>query len=482
MSTYKYSKISFIIVVLFTVFCFPPLFAGKNDAPDQFSSSDIDQFLVQIQNIRSLSAKDPIPIHYMNKEELQKWLTKNLDNTLPSQKQTKYKRILTTFGLLPKSINLRQKLEKVLQQQMGGFYNQKTQKLHVIDRSDFDQTSIFGPEQAGMIESLNMDPIDLVAIHELTHAVQDQHFQLHNMNIDEITNQNEDRGRAIKSLIEGDATYVMYEFLFQKRGRSIRMMSHLLSQMLQSQLHNTSSSLKLSDIPLFIEKELMFPYLAGLRFVMYGVLKTDGWEAINKAYKNPPTSSEQILHPKKYFEERDHPTSIHLPEWRQFFPDKWQPQMTNTLGEYGVQLLFLSHTPDQVSQLRKASKGWDGDRYWSFHHPKKKKTSVLWYTTWDSNRDAKEFKKHAWRMLKKRYPPPDPLSSPEEDHVPYLFSGKNTSVLLQKQNTDVIYWINPPEELPKKLLPSLPERIDKRTLQHPGKSSNVLELEPSKER
>src|SRR5262249_19577542 len=107
-----------------------------------------------------------------------------------------------------------------------------------------------------------------------------------------------------------------------------------------------------------------------------------GWAAIDEAYRNPPLSTEQILHPEKYASKPDLPTVIDLGQLKP--GEGWKEVGRNVLGE--MQLLVM---------LRKfggkaVAAGWDGDRYAVFEGPRKR-LGLAWLSTWDSEDDAREF-------------------------------------------------------------------------------------------
>lgn len=179
--------------------------------------------------------------------------------------------------------------------------------------------------------------IDMVAAHELTHALQDQHFDLTKF-FNELTAIGADSARiddailAARALVEGEATYVHTMWQFRQGGmdpvehidavrESIRMQAKAdLDQIIalaqlafraggggNNDMARAVNAMK--DIPDYILKPLYAAYMIGANFVT-AVHESGGWNAVNDTYARRPASMEQVLHPKKYLTDIDQPTSI----------------------------------------------------------------------------------------------------------------------------------------------------------------------------
>ena len=78
-----------------------------------------------------------------------------------------------------------------------------------------------------------------------------------------------------------------------------------------------------------------------------------GWPAVDEAYRNPPLSTEQILHPEKYRDQIDLPMSIDLGVLKP--GDGWKEVCRNVLGEMQMGVMLRKHG------AKTAAPGWDGD-------------------------------------------------------------------------------------------------------------------------
>jgi hypothetical protein len=125
-----------------------------------------------------------------------------------------------------------------------------------------------------------------------------------------------------------------------------------------------------------------------------------GYEAISRAYANPPSSTSQILHPEKYLvEPREEPVAV---EWANIGFDGSKPTVDNVLGEFGIRQLLADGAGEQEAEA--AAFGWRGDRYLSFGSGK----SLVWKSLWRTEAEALEFMAAYRVVLEKRYQPKQP--------------------------------------------------------------------------
>jgi hypothetical protein len=136
--------------------------------------------------------------------------------------------------------------------------------------------------------------------------------------------------------------------------------------------------------PLLIET-FIFRYRDGARFVE-AVRRRGGERAIDELFQRPPASTEQVLHPEKYFQ-GEAPRDVSLAE-AAFTSDGWRITTSTPIGEIGVRGLLLAGVSEQEAQ--RASSGWGGDRAYLFERQNHAPLFV-WKTSWDTMADAEEF-------------------------------------------------------------------------------------------
>jgi hypothetical protein len=154
----------------------------------------------------------------------------------------------------------------------------------------------------------------------------------------------------------------------------------------------------LETVPPVLTIWFLFPYVAGQPFVD-ALRSAGGWDAVDAAYKDPPVSTEQIMHPEKYIE-RDDPTPVKLPDLKATLGTGWSVIDENTVGELQTAVLLANLKPGQGLNMTtgsldlpeaatNAAAGWDGDQYalWG----KGDQEVLVWQSVWDSEQDAVAF-------------------------------------------------------------------------------------------
>jgi hypothetical protein len=143
---------------------------------------------------------------------------------------------------------------------------------------------------------------------------------------------------------------------------------------------------------------LLFPYQRGQEFVS-SLVSSGGIAALDKAYKDPPTSTEQILHVSKYLSRRDDPTAVEMPRLATTMGSGWKGLEGGGIGEFDAQLLIDQYLSS--GEARDAAAGWDGGRYVAAESSKG--TVVAIETVWDSVSEARQAASALERWLPARY-------------------------------------------------------------------------------
>ena len=215
---------------------------------------------------------------------------------------------------------------------------------------------------------------ELVYAHEYVHALQYGTYDIGAL--EEAVGENSDADSALSALVEGDASFLQQRYFQQ----------HLISR--RSEIVRTLDSFPEGpEVPVAISDSLIFPYVAGPRFVA-ALFRSGGWEAVDRAYAEPPQSTEHILHPEKYLE-GEAPIEVLLPEVEAALGDGWERKFEDITGEFGL-ILLLETAPLSDGTVERAVKGWGGDRYAYYTGPDGAEVIAM-LAVWDSEKDADEF-------------------------------------------------------------------------------------------
>jgi len=229
-----------------------------------------------------------------------------------------------------------------------------------------------------------------IMVHELVHALQDQHFNLSRKVLDGPLEF--DRLLALGALAEGDAESVQRHF--DTKGVLALTPLPAVKVWGQQQIENYLERRK--AFPVGIARPFIFQYFDGLIFVETIKRHAGGYKSLNRVWGDPPLTTEQVLHPERYIH-RDLPVRIVPPDK----PAGREILLQNTLGELGVRIVLESHLGKDWP--RAAAVGWDGDRILLLANGDDDPI-LAWLTTWDTEPDAAEFADAAKAMLAVRSP------------------------------------------------------------------------------
>ena len=213
--------------------------------------------------------------------------------------------------------------------------------------------------------------------HEIAHEFQDDSFQLKSLEFDTIDS---DARMALRALIEGEATFLQNLYLasdsFSRGDREI----------IERSMESSRPS-SLDTFPMFLRKEFEFAYTAGSDFVQY-LYDQGGLEALDKAWRRPPVSTEQILHPERYLSE-DVPEQPVLQDLEPILPDGWFTVDEDTFGEFTLREYLAQALTREEAEA--AASGWGGGNYALYADEQSDFTILLLAISWDTLADQQEF-------------------------------------------------------------------------------------------
>ncbi len=344
------------------------LLVGVVNAQDEVDPA-LEEQLVALeditQTIRGLDALETVERVFPTRTETIEYLRTVYERDLPVEDAERAEAFYRALGFFTPDTDLREVYLTLLNSQVAGFYDPETKTMNVIPMiGETPGDSLSFTEQ-------------ITYIHEFTHALQDQHFDLNALLPVELNNQ-PDRALAIRSLVEGDATATMTVYTQAVAERNPMAALSILTEGL------ASGTLFLPPgIPTILVAELTFPYEAGATFV--STLHGDGgWAAVDAAYANPPQTSEQIMHPEKYASGE---TAIPVEIGAVSLGAEWTQAWNVTLGEFYLQEQIDAELAP--SRANRAAAGWGGDRFLVFTHGDQ--VASLLKIVWDTPEDAPEF-------------------------------------------------------------------------------------------
>ena len=327
----------------------------------EFTNKDkIKDILGFVEEWRELSVPQEIPIVFLTRDQFSsQWQDEAFDVEI-LEAVKKQQEFYIVMGLLEPDVDLVQAAYDSRTDIILGYYTPDEKIMYVIAES----VNMFAQEE-------------MTFAHEYVHALQDAHFDLstiynHNRSGDALL--------AARSLPEGDARLV--EDLFAMQNITSDQLEYTVYRYLfedHPELEGVSPALGVFTY---------FPYTAGEYFAIY--LFIEGgftWDLVNKAYSNPPVSSEQVMHPEKYLA-GDMPIDIPMPDLTHILGSDWYELDRDVLGEAG----FLVWLYDQIEDERIVTSvdGWGGDSY-SLWVDDNGKRVLVEASVWETETDATEF-------------------------------------------------------------------------------------------
>jgi hypothetical protein len=319
--------------------------------------------------LRGLEPKAPISKGVKNRAEITRYLEDLIKKEHDQNRLQMEGKLLQNLGIIPASVNYKDLVMKLLTEQIAGFY-------------DPDKKAFFIPSW------LPSDQQKPVMIHELTHALQDQYFHIKEILEADHKLNNDDRELAHQALMEGDGMVVMIEYILEPKKMHFADFPDIapVMKLLMSTMLDESPVMK--SAPSFIQETLLFPYGYGSSFLQQAWKQNPSWQAINKVYSDLPASTEQIMHPEKYFASRDEPKQVNAAAIAAKLGNHWKTVYSNVLGEFSLGLLLNLHLTDE--HAKRAATGWGGDQVRLLENSSGK-YAVLIDTLWDTTDDSDKF-------------------------------------------------------------------------------------------
>ncbi len=315
----------------------------------------------RIEKIGFLTFKSPVDLKYMTGSAFRSYIRDYFKNTYPSTTSEKESKFLYLMGFFKSEKSVNDLRKRVIENNAGGLYDERKKKLLII------------------IDHMDSDPVyQLILVHELRHALQDQYYNIASLLGD--TSDFDDRKLAVTAALEGDAMLLMTQYA--EKYTPFPVSPELSISGYNSDAILSFSPVKFShnldNLPPVIRYHISMPYIQGLRFV-FRIFKKGKWKRVNAILKDPPVSTEQILHPEKYFK-HELPVKVDLV----YVPKGYPLYHSGTLGEYMLNILLMKE-----NFYKDIASGWGGDTFKLYS--KAGSYVMLWKSAWDKEEYCERF-------------------------------------------------------------------------------------------
>ncbi|MDE2820689.1 MAG: hypothetical protein OXI40_13230 [Chloroflexota bacterium] len=366
----------FIALLLF--FALPS--ASAQDGVTVAMREQLLEIQQQVIERRELDLLSEAPLTFPSRGELNAFLKRRFLEDYPPQQLEIDLVFLRALDLAPPELDLEAALRDFWLTWIGGYYNIIDGSINIVVRAE-----------DGALDALTI-PQQVIYAHEIVHALQDQHFDLERIIDDANKDGNRDRRLAIHALFEGDANYIMIDFL--------RRLSAADSDAVNRAYAAVREAGSEPEIPPVIIEAIEFPYRQGYLFIVE-LIAALGWEGVNQALRdNPPQTTEQIYHPQRYLA-GEGAIPVSLPDHGEIVGVEWRSAYDGPVGEFFLrQHLGVYLAEFQADDL---ASGWGGDRMRVFTNETDDQLIWVLYQKWDSPHEAGEFARGYQHLLERRY-------------------------------------------------------------------------------
>lgn len=330
-----------------------------------------------LSELRGLEYREAIQARTMDERQVRDFLLRKLMHEYPDEKLIAEQVAWVHLGFLDPGDDLKRLFVGMLTEQAAGFYDPDDSRLIVVTGKAFP---------------------GLALVHELAHALADQVFDLGKLLNG--ARGDDDRLMAVSAMVEGEAQALSMTYVHSSAGAGM-----MEEEVIVPGESATAANEESIEIPPMLQHSFTFPYTQGMAWASE-VARNRGQTAMDAFYREPPDSTEQIMHPEKSAPPRDLPSAIDDGFLRLTDPllreAGYDVVKENVLGEFSIRELF-GGSADAAAVA--AAAGWDGDRF-RIARDRGGRTAMIWITAWDSAADAAEFLDRAAVWLGGRHPDP----------------------------------------------------------------------------
>lgn len=359
----------------------------------------MDEILSFASQDTGLPIKKKVKRDIISREQVEKYVGEKFKNDADRIRFERSELVQKKFGLLPRDFDLHSFLIKLLMEQVAGFYDEKTKTMNLLDWNAPDMQRP-------------------VMAHELTHALQDQSFDLEKMSkhdediekkglkdLDELVS-NDEESTCRSSVMEGQAMIVLIDYVLAPSNESVQKMPKVVD-MMQASMDKAQDSPVFDSAPLLLQEELAFPYRQGMKFIRDLLVSGGKQLAYKGVLERMPQTTREIMEPQEYLAGRRVPPLL-LPNL-DFLKKDYEPFDAGAVGELDVNILLRIYADKAVAD--RLTPEWRGGAYYAAGRkgvkpPDKNSTAhvgLFYVSKWATPEAAEDFVKAYAAALPSRY-------------------------------------------------------------------------------
>lgn len=361
------------------------------EAEELFSS--IDETLTWLSKDTGFPVKNKVKGELASRDQVAKYVDQQLTEDEDAKRLQRSEIVLKKFGLLPHEFDLHSFLIRLLKEQVAGYYDVKTKKMYLLDW-------------------LSADSQRPVLAHELTHALQDQNFNLKTWESpkaakgtdNEQFSYDEDEASTARSAVaEGQGMVTLVDYMLRDSGHTLADAPQVAA-MMRAQMSSNRDFPLLEKAPLMIRESLVFPYGDGLAFES-GLLQKGKDTAFSGAFRRPPQDTHEVLDIEAYLAPQPVQWVI-LPDLKKELGSGYEKYDVGSIGQLDTKIIVEQYAGEDES--KKMASAWRGGAYYAAGSKDPKlsgtaKVALLYLSRWDSDESADEFARIYADYIPQRY-------------------------------------------------------------------------------
>ena len=371
----------------------PP--AEKKITPEEAQQlfASIDETLTWLSKDTGFAVKKKVKGELASREQVAKYVDERLTEDEDAKRLERSEIVLKKFGLLPRSFDLHSFLIQLLKEQVAGYYDVKTKKMYLLDW-------------------LSADAQRPVLAHELTHALQDQNFDLktwespkaaQSADKEQYSYDEDEVSTARSAVAEGQGMVTLVDYMLRDSGHTLADAPQVAA-MMRAQMSSNKDFPLLQKAPLMIRESLVFPYGDGLAFEA-ALLQKGKDAAFSGAFRRPPQDTHEVLDVAAYLTPQPVQWMV-LPDLRKELGSGYEKYDVGSIGQLDTHILVEQYA--DVESADRLAKAWKGGVYYAAAAKDSKsnstaKIALLYLSRWDSDESADNFAKIYADYIPQRY-------------------------------------------------------------------------------
>ncbi|HUC28927.1 MAG TPA: hypothetical protein VMR80_05060 [Candidatus Acidoferrum sp.] len=374
----------------------------RKDTSDEvkMTEADTNRLFKSVDTIFAFAAEDSgMPKHavvkrrMVGKADVEKYVQGALAKEEYTQRFVQEEMSMKKLGFLPREFNLKEFLVKSTGQEIAGYYDNRTKTISLLNWVPADR----------------QEPI---LAHELTHALQDQNYDLTKWMKGAQKAQggaDDESAVARKAIVEGQAMVVYVDYMLKPIGRTLKDTPDLLYSMEDPAVKAVTDSTLMHESPMVMREAGAFAYKEGLIFEGELLRKGGKEMAFTGVFARPPQNSHEVLHPDTYIN-GEKLAAVRIPDMKNVLNNQYDVYDSGSIGELDVRTLLKQYGERKIAD--DLSSAWQGGTYVLYRRKAESDTqasvstadlTLLYVSRWKSPQAAERFATFYAGAVSQRY-------------------------------------------------------------------------------